>query len=172
MVSLAEKIGSATAWAVVRGAGGIAVGYAFGYIYAKLSDLPAGVAAKAFAVGFAAIAAIDGFVSTMTKGIQHAHYINRGVYTLLHCTYIYEMRRRGLMGDKLLIISSISLAYSIWSALFGQKLMLDLSKPIPVISIISAVCLPVTYELQVGSYCHLIQTSMINIKMNLGWITK
>lgn len=130
MVGLVEKIGSATGWASLQAAGGLAGGYLFGYVYAKLSDLPAGQAAKAFAVGFAAVNGIASFARNMTEGVKHANYINAGVYTLLHSAYIYEMRRRGFMGDKLLIVSSIVLAVNIWFALFGRGIAENLSKQI------------------------------------------
>ena len=130
MVSLVEKIGNATGSAVVSGALHGAFGYAFGYVYAKFSDLPAGQAAKAYAVGFAAIGAITKFVMTMTEGVKETHYIQGGVTILLHSTYMYEMRRRGWMGDKLLILNSIGLAMMIAFTLFGKGLAEKLKKQI------------------------------------------
>ena len=120
VVSLMEKIGSATGSAVVSGAIHGTIGYAFGYVYASFSGLPFEQAAKAYAVGYAAIGAIHKFVAIMTEGMKEARYINGGVGVLVHSTYMYEMRRRGLMGDKLLILNSIALAMMIAYTLFGK----------------------------------------------------
>lgn len=125
MVGLVEKLGnpaeiaSATGWAAVSGALGYGFGYLGGFIYAKLADLPAGETAKAYAVAHAALSAINSLVRNLTENTKHAHYINGGVNVLLNSVYIYELRRRGFMGDKLLIICSIGLALSVLSAVSG-----------------------------------------------------
>ena len=114
MVSLVGKIGNEAGWTAFEGAVGGAAGYGFGYVYAKLSDLPAGQAGKAYAVASAVYCALSYVVITMTEGVKHARYIRCGVRVLVQSAYTFEMRRRGWMGDKLLIANFILLAFHIW----------------------------------------------------------
>ena len=120
MVSLVEKFGSLIYRTSLYAAVGGGFGYLGGFIYAKLADLPAAETAKAYAVAHAALAVIPSVVKNLTEGMKHAHYINGGVTSLLFATYIFELRRRGLMGDKLLICFTIGLVYNVWSTVFGQ----------------------------------------------------
>lgn len=121
MVSLVEKMGSATYLAALNGAFGLAIGYAGGYIYAKLADLPAGEVAKAYAVGQAAINSIIFLVEDLTWGMKYARHINGAVSVLIFSAYAYELRRRGYMGDKLLIIGYIFLAIHIWGTVLDKR---------------------------------------------------
>lgn len=120
MVGLVGKLVSLTGWATLKAAAGGGVGYLAGFIYAKLADLPAAETAKVNAVAHAAMTAITSVIKNLSEGKKNANYINGAVKVLLGAGYIYELRRRGFMGNKLLIIYTIGIAFSVWDDVYRQ----------------------------------------------------
>lgn len=73
-----------------------------GYVYAKLADLPAGPSAKAWAVLLVAENAMVQLATAITEH-RDARAILRITAIVVTGTYgIQEMRKRGLMGDKMM----------------------------------------------------------------------
>lgn len=120
MVSVAEKIFDATLDATFACYVGYLLGYAGGHIYAKLGDLPVRQTATAYAISFAAGAAIVNFVESFTADVKYGKFVSSGVRVLVFASTTYELRRSELMGDKLFAALIFLNAIAIWNS-FGAK---------------------------------------------------
>lgn len=104
MVSLGYKVGGAALAAAVSTPFTYVGGYLGGYIYAKFADLPAGQAGKAYAIWSVANNSINLFVMLVTTGVQYGNFVRAGTGALLSSAYVYDLRQKGLMGNKMMAV--------------------------------------------------------------------
>lgn len=109
---------TATTAAIFNGVWGGLVGY----VYGKLADIPAVEAAKAYAIWDAAQSALATFVSSFTDNFTHKVLISCTISTIGTAVGIYELRRRGLMGDKMMVFTVAMKAAAVALSLSCLKL--------------------------------------------------
>src|ERR1700760_1758805 len=90
----------ATSFTALMGAG-------FGYVYGKLANLPAGQVAKAYAIWSVAEYALCAVGESFTENKVGKSVIGFTISTLTTAVAITELRKRGLMGDKMMIFTII-----------------------------------------------------------------
>lgn len=117
MTTINDKIISGTFSAALSAPIGLIGGYLFGFVYAKLADLPADRAGKAYAVFGLALATISAFVTVLTSEMPNGKFFRSATVIIVGLVGIGELRRRGLMGDNLTIAGVILLACAALGAL-------------------------------------------------------
>jgi hypothetical protein len=103
MVSIGQRILNGTIESIKNAPLQVIVGALWGYVYAKFADLPAGQSAKAWAIWIVAEQALLTFADQVieSKSIKATTVIT--INTTGTYLGITEMRKRGLMGDKMMI---------------------------------------------------------------------
>ena len=81
------------------------VGASFGFVYAKLSNIPAGQTAKVYAIWHLAHAALTGFAQGFFHDNLKAKPLSTTAISIISVAVaIPELLKRGLMGQKLKIL--------------------------------------------------------------------
>ena len=128
MASLVERTGTGLLWTTMLAPVAFGVGYGFGYVYANLAAMSVQQAAKAYAINALACFCINNMVTHLTSEMEGGSYILLATTILVNATAIYDMRTRGFMGNKLLMLSLAFLTCEIFNALFGLCLIRQLSQ--------------------------------------------
>ena len=109
MTSISTRLLEGIPYALVEGTIGIFGGAALGFAYAKLADLPAGQAARAYAVWHAAQAIIGNLAHFLFRDNPQAQVFSAlTISTTSMVIGIRELEKRGLIGQKLTIF------YTLW----------------------------------------------------------
>lgn len=87
---------------------GTALGALAGFTYAKLADLPANQAAKAWAVWFAAEGSLMMIASALIKGPVAKRFVMTAISGISTAVGIHELQKRNLIGQKMVIFLVIS----------------------------------------------------------------
>lgn len=116
--------------------GGGINGAIVGFVYGKLANLPASQTTKAYGIWYAAEGAISNFASAFTNKPSHQLLIRATVIALSGTFGIQELRKRGLMGDKMMAFSCVMRVMGVaalltFSALTsaGEKKLEELKTP-------------------------------------------
>lgn len=115
MTSIGVKLMSGVTNVVVNVPLAAAFGACGGYIYAKLAGLPAGQAAKAYAIYAVAMSAVQNFLNATIEDEDVRTVCIGTLQVAVQGFTIHELSKRGLMGDKLKIVIGIVMALNILS---------------------------------------------------------
>jgi hypothetical protein len=95
------KIGRQCAWTATSTVISGLAGALTGFVYAKLANLPVAQAAKAYTILAAADGALNDFITSSISDLTERRIVRTIVGSIVTAVGIYELRRRGLMGNKM-----------------------------------------------------------------------
>lgn len=130
MVSIGTRFLNAATSTVFQTPKVAVTGALVGYIYGKLANLPAGQLAKAWAIWNVANLAIETFVDSIIEeqsrrgGITRA-FVKLVLFNASTGIYIHELRKRGLLGDKMMFAMITIQALANLAFIFDANLEVD-----------------------------------------------
>jgi hypothetical protein len=113
MVSIAGRVIGGTVSAAVAAPFFAVCGAFVGYVYAKLADLPANQAAKAWAVWSAAQTALATFSQALVEGKLAKACVTTTVSVITTAIGINELQKRGLIGHKMIVFFAVMQVFSV-----------------------------------------------------------
>lgn len=93
-----------------------------GFVYAKLANLPVAQATKAYTIWAAAEGALNAFITSFISDLTERYIVGTIVGSIVTAAGIYEVRRRGLMGNKMTAFMVAMKVLSIALSLFCLQL--------------------------------------------------